>query len=285
MATLNRAAAEAMNEVGASACTDVTGFGLFGHLISLCRHSGVTAQIFADRLPAFDGALEALADGVVPGAIERNTEYVGDDLSAAEGVPEANVLLGYDAQTSGGLLIAVSADRHEALLADLSRRGVAATTIGEIVAESAGQILMTLSGRPAPAPAPAAEPCCAPAAKPCCAPAKPEPCCPAAPAGDDTESSAPDAMRSFGGLMRAVGQGGLLDERTKELITFTLTVITRCSPCVSAHLKKALRMGITRAELDEAAWCAVAMGGAPVRMFYLEALEALDAEPGGKSCC
>ena len=85
MATLNRAASEAMNEVGASACTDVTGFGLFGHLISLCRHSGVTAQIFADRLPAFDGAVEALADGVIPGAVERNTEYVGEDLSASDG--------------------------------------------------------------------------------------------------------------------------------------------------------------------------------------------------------
>ena len=273
MATLNRDAAEAMVAADATACTDVTGFGLFGHLVSMVRHSGVTAQIWADALPAFGGAVEALRDGVVPGAIERNREYVAGDISVADDVDDTLVDLGFDAQTSGGLLIAVRPDRHGALLADLSRRGVAATTIGEIVAESAGQILVTLSGRPAPAAA--AEPCCAPTP----APAKPEPCCPAA-AGDT-----PDTMQSFGGLMRAVGQGGLLDERTKELIMFTLTVITRCRPCVAAHLEKALGMGITRAELDEAAWCAVAMGGAPVRMFYLEALEALDAEPGGKSCC
>ncbi|GAG13758.1 unnamed protein product, partial [marine sediment metagenome] len=77
MAELNKSAAEAMVEVGVSACTDVTGFGLFGHLISMVRHSGVTAQVYADALPAFDGAIEALAEGVIPGAIERNREYVG----------------------------------------------------------------------------------------------------------------------------------------------------------------------------------------------------------------
>jgi selenide,water dikinase len=151
MATLNRAAAEAMNEVGASACTDVTGFGLFGHLISLCRHSGVTAQIHADRLPAFDGAIEALAGGVVPGAVERNTEYVGDDLSVADGVPEAAVLLGYDAQTSGGLMICVPAERHEKLLAALKARGTMAATIGKIVGKSDGKIVVTLAQQDASA--------------------------------------------------------------------------------------------------------------------------------------
>ena len=78
MATLNKAAAEAMKEAGASACTDITGFGLFGHLIRMARQSKLTAEVFADALPAFAGALEAFRDGVIPGAVERNREFVGE---------------------------------------------------------------------------------------------------------------------------------------------------------------------------------------------------------------
>ena len=143
MATLNKDAAEAAGAVGVSGCTDVTGFGLFGHLVSMVRHSGVTAEIWADALPAFSGAVEALAGGVVPGAIERNMEYVGDDLQVADGVEEARVHLGFDAQTSGGLLIAVPAAKHEELVAALRSRGVPAHTIGRISEKSDGRIIVT----------------------------------------------------------------------------------------------------------------------------------------------
>ena len=109
MATLNKAAAEAMKEAGASACTDVTGFGLFAHLLRMLRQSKLGAEVFADALPAFAGALEALRQGVIPGAIERNREYVGEAIRVAPDVDEALVHLGFDAQTSGGLLIAIPA--------------------------------------------------------------------------------------------------------------------------------------------------------------------------------
>jgi len=88
MAALNRAAAEAMKEAGASACTDITGFGLFAHLLRMLRPGKLGAEIFADALPAFDGALDALRKGVIPGAIERNREYVADALHIASGVEE-----------------------------------------------------------------------------------------------------------------------------------------------------------------------------------------------------
>ncbi len=91
MATLNRAASEAMREAGASACTDITGFGLFGHLVRMTRQKGIAAEIFAASLPAFPGALELLRQGLIPGAIERNREYVGDDLHAAPDVDAAMV--------------------------------------------------------------------------------------------------------------------------------------------------------------------------------------------------
>ena len=74
--------------------------------------------------------------------------------------------------------------------------------------------------------------------------------------------------------MRMVAADGALDARTKELITFGLVVLSRCAPCLRANLKKAREMGIGDAELEEAAWCAVAIGGAPVKMFYEEEMKA-----------
>ena len=280
MATLNRAAAEAMNEVGASACTDVTGFGLFGHLISLCRHSGVTAQIYADRLPAFDGAIEALAGGVVPGAIERNTEYVGDDLSAADGVPEAAVLLGYDAQTSGGLMICVPAERHEKLLAALKARGTMAATIGRIIGKSDGKIVVTLASQDASA-APVktvvdelpheAGKTATPTTAACCAPAAPN-----ASAADD-KSTVARTLEAWTAMLRSSAADGAIDAKTKELITYALVILSRCGPCLRAHHDKAIKMGLTPEQLAEALWLAVFIGGAPVKMFYDETLASAPA--------
>ncbi len=279
MAALNKEAAEAMNQVGASACTDVTGFGLFGHLVSMVRHSGVTAQIYADALPVFPGAVEALREGVIPGATERNREYVGDDIAVTEGVEQALVDMGFDAQTSGGLLIAVVGEKEQALLEALLARGVTGWTIGKVVDKSDGRILVTLSGQPASV-VPVGEiadelPDHSDAKKPahsaeCCAEFFGD-----SPSGG--ESVAHEAQKAFGSFMQSVGTAGLLDERTKELITFALVVMARCGPCVEAHLEKAAKMGITREELDEAVWIAVAMGGAPVRLFYQEAMKMLNA--------
>jgi len=289
MAALNRSAAEAMNEVGVSACTDVTGFGLFGHLISMCRHSNVTAQIYADRLPAFEGAVEALADGVIPGAIERNTEYVGQDIRVLNGVEEARALLGFDAQTSGGLLLAVPAERHEQLLGALARRDVMAVTVGQITAESDGEIVVTNAGRALPAEpdqetqtmadtprAPQDEP--APAA--CCADAAD-----AAPAATgDGASTAQKTQAAWLAMMRAADGAGALDERSKELINFALVCMAQCGPCIRGHYDKAVAMGITPEELREAMWCAVFIGGAPVKLFFEETLAGIEAGHG-KDCC
>jgi len=286
MATLNRAAAEAMNEVGASACTDVTGFGLFGHLISLCRHSGVTAQILADRLPAFDGALAALADGVVPGAVERNSEYVGDDLSVADGVPEAAVLLGYDAQTSGGLMICVPQERHEKLLAALTARGTMAATIGRIVGPSDGKIVVTLAGQDAsaapvktvvdelPHSAEKTAAAAAPTSPACCASAAPREAAGASGAAGDDKSTVARTIEAWTALLKASAADGAIDAKTKELITYALVILGRCGPCLRLHHDKALKMGLSPEQLAEALWLAVFIGGAPVKLFYDETLAA-----------
>ena len=90
--------------------------------------------------------------------------------------------------------------------------------------------------------------------------------------GQDAEATV-EAQRAFGALMRSVQAGGALSEKARELILFSLVVHSRCEGCFEAHYRRALDMGITQAELDEAAWCAIAMGGAPVRMFYQDCLE------------
>ena len=104
MTTLNRDAASAALESGVRAATDVTGFGLLGHLFKMARGSGVTAVVDASAVPYLDGAREALRDGFVSGGTQRNLDWVRDHLDAS--VDEDELLLLADAQTSGGLLVA-----------------------------------------------------------------------------------------------------------------------------------------------------------------------------------
>ncbi|MDX6265270.1 MAG: selenide, water dikinase [Frankiales bacterium] len=104
MAALNKDASEAALAIGATAATDVTGFGLLGHLYKLARASGVTAVIDAAAVPYLDGAREALRDGYVSGGTRRNLDWVRPHLSAR--LSEDELLLLADAQTSGGLLVA-----------------------------------------------------------------------------------------------------------------------------------------------------------------------------------
>ncbi len=104
MATLNRAAAEAAVSAGVSAATDVTGFGLLGHLYKLARASGVTAVVDSTAVPYLDGAREAARDGHISGGTRRNLDWVRPHLAGER--DELELLLLADAQTSGGLLVA-----------------------------------------------------------------------------------------------------------------------------------------------------------------------------------
>jgi selenide,water dikinase len=274
MAALNAAAAEAMKEAGASACTDVTGFGLFAHLYRLLRTSRLSAEVFADALPAFAGALEALRQGVIPGAIERNREYVGEAIEVTPGVDEALVNLGFDAQTSGGLLIAVPAPRLAALQRSLARRGADAFVIGRVM-DRAGPQIRLVSGPADSLTGGGVGLTEANTMKTVTSDSSGhhEGCCADVFQGAPAPASAAESQRAFGALMRSVQRAGTLSEKAKELILFGLVLQSRCAGCFDAHFARARELGITRPELDEAAWCAIAMGGAPVRVFYQECLE------------
>jgi selenide,water dikinase len=104
MTTLNRDASRAALDAGHVCATDVTGFGLLGHLMKLARASGVTAVVDAAAVPYVDGARRSLADGYVPGGSRRNLDWVRPHLHS--GLDEDELVLLADAQTSGGLLVA-----------------------------------------------------------------------------------------------------------------------------------------------------------------------------------
>jgi selenide,water dikinase len=110
MTTLNRDASRAAVERGIVCATDVTGFGLLGHLLKLCRASGVGAEIDAAAVPYIDGARESLAGGYVPGGSRRNLDWVRPHLD--QRVDDDELLLLADAQTSGGLLVAGELPGH-----------------------------------------------------------------------------------------------------------------------------------------------------------------------------
>lgn len=143
MATLNRAAAEAMTAVGVGpagvhAATDVTGFGLLGHLRNVVRASGCGAVIERARVPVLEAALAYVQQGIAPGGTHANRRFLAETVEWGEGLQEADELLLCDAQTSGGLLIAVAPDRSDALLGALREQGVMwATEVGELVATPA----------------------------------------------------------------------------------------------------------------------------------------------------
>jgi cysteine desulfurase len=143
MATLNDVAAEIAGHYDISACTDITGFGLLGHLSEMTSASGVDAVIHANAVPLIDEAIGFASAGVIPGGTENNMEFVSGKVTLSDSVTRVNRLLLCDAQTSGGLLLVVKPDQADKLLAELkSRQIVDAAIIGEITAKGQGNIVV-----------------------------------------------------------------------------------------------------------------------------------------------
>jgi selenide,water dikinase len=142
MITLNKAAAEAMLMTGVSACTDITGFGLIGHASEMAEASRVDLKISLQRLPVYPQALDMAEMGLVPAGSHRNREFYGSRLVGAEGRDPLLLDLLSDAQTSGGLLIAVAAEKADILEQQLGERHVPVFCIGKVVAGSGGQLLL-----------------------------------------------------------------------------------------------------------------------------------------------
>ena len=134
MQTLNDKSSEAMISVGVNACTDITGFGLLGHLNRMVKESNVSAKISLQNVPVLDGTLELINKNIVPGGTSNNLKVTNEFVKWEHNIDESSKLLLCDAQTSGGLLISVPHNKANKLLTKLDHLGVStASVIGEIV--------------------------------------------------------------------------------------------------------------------------------------------------------
>lgn len=141
MSTLNQTAAELMMEVGAHAATDVTGFGLLGHLKEMTEGSGVSAQIYYDSVPIIPEAFELANADVIPGGTLANFQFVNEIVSWDSAIPHIGQLLLCDAQTSGGLIIAIPEKNAKTLLIKLKEHGITdAAIFGKIIGKGTGEI-------------------------------------------------------------------------------------------------------------------------------------------------
>jgi selenide,water dikinase len=133
MATLNRAAGEEIVRAGAHALTDVTGFGLLGHLRNIVAASKVSARVFLDDVPVLSAAREYVNAGISPGGTHANHRFLADWVTYAADVTKEEQLILCDAQTSGGLLAAVAPEQADKLVSSLRAHGIEeAAVIGRI---------------------------------------------------------------------------------------------------------------------------------------------------------
>jgi selenide,water dikinase len=146
MSQLNRVAADALHQVEAQfgssvihAVTDVTGFGLLGHAREMALGDPsrgiptVSLEVNHQATPLLPGALEAVREGMIPGGLKNNRDFIGDCVAFAESVPEESRTLLFDPQTSGGLLIAIAPQVAETALKNLQQHGVKAVRIGRVL--------------------------------------------------------------------------------------------------------------------------------------------------------
>ena len=278
MTTLNKEASRLMVEYGAHAATDVTGFSLMGHLAEMARSSGVDVEVVWDDIPLFPGVLDYAAAGILPGATERNKESSSRHVVPDEALPSEMVDMCYDAQTSGGLLIAIAQEKADAFLSALHEAGVThATVVGRVKAKGQGQIHLVTTGtreipsvEAAPQPVEPAEPPQTDAPPPsdgegvaCCADAVAP-----GPSGAAQGSEMDQVKARFNAFLSAASSPHGLDAYTKQAMAIALSVATRCEPCLKMHLKNARKKGFTRDEIDEAAWMGISFAGSPAMVFY-----------------
>lgn len=144
MATLNRDAAEVMNDYPVRACTDITGFGLLGHLAEMVVDSNYGIEIRSEKIPVIPKALEYAGMGLVPAGAYKNREFREQMVDFASSVDRLLQDILFDPQTSGGLLICVKRESGDDLVKSLKKNGIKdAAVIGEVLSEPAGRVVVS----------------------------------------------------------------------------------------------------------------------------------------------
>ena len=286
MTTLNKTASQLMVKFAAHAATDVTGFSLMGHLAEMARSSGVDVEVTWDDIPLFPGVLDYAAAGILPGAIERNKESCSRYVTPDPALPAEMVDLCYDAQTSGGLLIAMPEAKVADFLQALHDADVPhAAVVGRVVEKGTGRVSLRTTGTRAIPQADTQKPAAAPAST---APAQSiinhQPsseevaCCADAvtsgPAAGPQGSEIQQIEAKFKAFLGAASSPHGLDAYTKQAMAIALSVATRCEPCLKMHLQNARKKGFTQDEIDEAAWMGISFAGSPAMVFYSQLKDA-----------
>ena len=141
MAALNRPGGEAIDEVGAHAATDITGFGLIGHLCGMAGSSKVGIELNYSALPVLPEVIDLIKEGVVPGGTKKNLAFYGERVDFDPALTDAEKTLCADAQTSGGLAIVLPAEKADACVASLKKhKALAYAVIGKVVADHPGRL-------------------------------------------------------------------------------------------------------------------------------------------------
>lgn len=135
MTTLNKAGAEVMQSSGIKSATDVTGFGLLGHLFEIATASDVQVEVYAEKVPLLAGVREYAGYGLIPAGAYSNREYLQDKVRYEQELDENLRDLLFCPETAGGLLIAVPEDQEEVFLKNMALKGSPAHQIGKVVAE------------------------------------------------------------------------------------------------------------------------------------------------------
>ncbi|MBN1862083.1 MAG: selenide, water dikinase SelD [Dehalococcoidales bacterium] len=140
MATLNKEAAELMQEIGIHAVTDITGFGLIGHTAQMADNSRVGITIFSDAVPVFPEVADFAEQGLCPGGLYRNREFYSPSVIIGDKVPAHIQDILFDPQTSGGLLISLATTKARRLLDKLNQAGINAAIVGEVTRQPRGKV-------------------------------------------------------------------------------------------------------------------------------------------------
>lgn len=140
MLTLNSFARDKMMEVGINSCTDITGFGLLGHMLEMSEGSGVSMKLLSKKVPLLEGALEYANMGLVPAGAYSNEKFIKDKIRIRTNVERELLDVFYDPQTSGGLLISVSREKSDKLLELLKGNETDYNVIGEVIKKESFEI-------------------------------------------------------------------------------------------------------------------------------------------------
>ncbi len=142
MATLNKAAAEAAQDFNIHGCTDITGFGLIGHLAEMTADGNHTIELWGSKIPVLPKAMELARMGIIPAGAYRNMDYTKDKVIKLAALPQERLDVFYDPQTSGGLLLSVGEAEAESLVQRLRAAGVNGVAIGCVQAKGEKAVII-----------------------------------------------------------------------------------------------------------------------------------------------